>query len=154
MKTYKEIKRVEYEGKDSKNPFAFKYYNPEEVILGKKMKDHLKFAMSYWHTIDYCGVDMFGGPTENKDFGETDPIKIYEKKADFAFELMDKLQIEYYCFHDVDIAPFTDDLEESYKNFDHMIDYIEKLQKKYNKKLLWSTANNFGDKKFMAGAAT
>ena len=154
MKTYKEIKRVEYEGKDSKNPFAFKYYNPEEVILGKKMKDHLKFAMSYWHTIDYCGVDMFGGPTENKDFGETDPIKIYEKKADFAFELMDKLQIEYYCFHDVDVAPFTDDLEESYKNFDHMIDYIEKLQKKYNKKLLWSTANNFGDKKFMAGAAT
>ena len=154
MKTYNEIKRVEYEGKDSINPFAFKYYNPEEVILGKKMKDHLKFAMSYWHTIDYCGVDMFGGPTENKDFGETDPIKIYEKKADFAFELMDKLQIEYYCFHDVDIAPFTDDLEQSYKNFDHMIDYIEKLQKKYNKKLLWSTANNFGDKKFMAGAAT
>ena len=154
MKKYSEIGKIEYLGPSSKEPFAFKYYNPEEKIHGKTMKEHLRFAMSYWHTIDYCGTDMFGGDTEDKTFGETDPMKIYKAKADFAFDLMDKLSIDLYCFHDVDVAPQGKTLRESLENFKEMVDYIEVLQKKHNKRLLWATANNFGDKKFMAGAAT
>ena len=154
MKKYNEIEKVVYKGPDSKDPFSFKYYNPDEVILGKKMRDHLKFAMSYWHTLDYCGVDMFGGPTEDKSWGETEPMKLYKKRADVAFELMDKLSIDYYCFHDVDVAPKGKNLKEFFDNFKEIADYLAVLQKKHNKKLLWCTANNFGDKVFMAGAAT
>ena len=113
MKKYSEIEKINYEGPKSKEPFAFKYYNPDEIIHGKKMRDHLKFALSYWHTLGYCGNDMFGGPTENKDFGETDKMAIYKKKADVAFELMDKLSIDYYCFHDADIAPEGKTLKET-----------------------------------------
>lgn len=154
MKSYADIKTILYEGKESTEPFAFKYYNPNEVIDGKPMKDHLKFAMSYWHTICAEGVDMFGGPSMDKSFGKSDPMEKFRAKADFAFELMDKLQIEYYCFHDVDIAPEGATVKESIDNFKVMVDYIHDLQKKHNKKCLWVTANNFGDKKFMAGAAT
>ena len=154
MKKYSEIEKINYEGPKSKEPFAFKYYNPDEVIHGKKMRDHLKFALSYWHTLGYCGNDMFGGPTENKDFGETDKMTIYKKKADVAFELMDKLSIDYYCFHDVDIAPEGKTLKETLANFQEMVKYLKTLQDKHHKKLLWDTANNFGDKVFMAGAAT
>lgn len=154
MKKYDEIKKVEYSPK-SKDPFAFKFYNPNEVIMGKPMREHLKFAMSYWHTIDAEGVDMFGSGTIDKSFGlAADPLAMYRKKADFAFELMDKLQLDYYCFHDVDIAPEGKTVAESMKYFGEMVDYIAVLQKKHGKKLLWNTANNFGDKKFMAGAAT
>lgn len=154
MKKYNDIKKIEYLGPQSKEPFAFKYYNPDEIIHGKKMRDHLRFAMSYWHTIDYAGTDMFGGNTGDKTFGKTDPMEMFKAKADFAFDLMDKLSIDLYCFHDVDIAPEGKTLKESLDNFYTMVDYLDKLQKKYNKRLLWSTANNFGDKKFMAGAAT
>ena len=154
MRSYDEVKRVEY-APESKEPFAFKFYNPDEVIMGKPMREHLKFAMSYWHTIDADGVDMFGSSTMDKTFGlASDPLAMYRKKADFAFELMDKLQLDYYCFHDVDIAPEGKTVAESMKYFGEMVDYIAVLQKKHGKKLLWNTANNFGDKKFMAGAAT
>lgn len=154
MKKYSEIKKVEYNPK-SKDPFAFKHYNPDELVMGKPMREHLKFAMSYWHTIDAEGVDMFGSGTIDKSFGlAADPLAMYRKKADFAFELMDKLQLDYYCFHDVDIAPEGKTVAESIAYFNEMVDYIAVLQKKHGKKLLWNTANNFGDKKFMAGAAT
>ena len=149
-----DLKEVKYEGANSKNPFAFKFYNKDEVINGKKMSEHLKFAMSYWHTIDQEGTDVFGGPTMDKKFGKTNPIEIYKAKADFAFELMDALGMEYYCFHDVDIAPEGKTLKESLAYFNEMVDYVYDLQKKHNKKLLWATANNFSDKKFMVGAAT
>lgn len=154
MEKYSDIKKVEYRP-DSDNPFSFKYYNPDEVVMGKPMREHLKFAMSYWHTIDAEGVDMFGSGTIDKSFGlKDDPLAMYRKKADFAFELMDKLGLDYYCFHDVDIAPEGKTVAESIKYFNEMVDYIAVLQKKHGKKLLWNTANNFGDKKFMAGAAT
>ena len=154
MKKYDEIKKVVY-SHGSKDPFTFKYYDPDEVIMGKPMREHLKFALSYWHTIDAEGVDMFGSGTMDKSFGlAADPLAMYRKKAEFAFELMDKLQIDYYCFHDVDIAPEGKTVAESMKYFGEMVDYLAVLQKKHGKKLLWNTANNFGDKKFMAGAAT
>lgn len=155
MKEFKEIKKINYEGKGSKNPFAFKFYNPEEIIYGKKMKDHLKFAMSYWHTLDYAGSDMFGGPSGDKSWNfKEKSINYYKKRADIAFEIMNKLGIEYYCFHDADIAPMGNSPKEYVENMNEMVDYLLSLQRKYNKKLLWATANNFGDKVFMAGAAT
>ncbi len=155
MQKYEEIKKINYEGSESKNPFAFKYYNSDEVIMGKKMKDHLKFALSYWHTLDYAGTDMFGGNTGDKSWGFKEKnIDFYKKRADMAFEIMDKLGIEYYCFHDVDIAPYGNSLKEYIQNMEIMSDYLLSLQKKYNIKLLWATANNFGDKLFMSGGAT
>lgn len=154
IKDLKKIGKIHYKGSGDKSEFSFKHYNPEEVILGKKMKEHLKFAMSYWHTLVAEGVDIFGDPASDKSFGQTDPIEIYKAKADFGFEFMDILGIEYYCFHDVDIAPKGKNLKESFEFFDEMVDYVFELQKKYNKKLLWGTANNFAHKDFMVGAAT
>ena len=105
MKKYAEIDKIRYAGPKDTDPFSFKYYDPDEVIAGKKMRDHLKFAMSYWHTINASGTDMFGGNTMDKNFGKTDPMERYRAKADFAFDLMDKLDLDYYCFHDADVAP-------------------------------------------------
>lgn len=150
----RKIGKIEYRGSKNKEKFSFKHYNPEEVIFGKQMKDHLKFAMSYWHTLCAEGTDMFGNATADKSFQKSDPLETYKAKADFGFELMDILGIDYYCFHDVDIAPPGKDLEETFALFDQMIDYLEGLQAKHGKKLLWATANNFADKKFMNGAAT
>lgn len=118
------------------------------------MKDHLKFAMSYWHTLVTEGVDMFGDPTNDKSFNEKDPLSKYKAKAEFGFKFMDILGIDYYYFHNVDIASKGKNLKETFENMEIMFDYILELQKKYNKKLLWGTANNFSDKKFMLGAAT
>jgi xylose isomerase len=154
MKKYDEVNQIRYEGSESEEPFAFKYYNPEESINGKKMREHLKFAMSWWHTINADGVDMFGRSTMDKNFGITDSLERYRRKADFAFELMDKLQLDYFCFHDTDIAPEGKSVRESIENFEKMVDYICGLKEKHHKKCLWVTANNFSDKKFMAGAAT
>ena len=146
--------KIQFEGKESKNPFAFHYYDPEKVVAGRKMKDHLKFAMSYWHTINASGTDMFGGDTMDKTFGEPYGIERFKKKADFAFDLMQKLGIEYYCFHDVDVAPEGETLAESVKNLEIITDYLLQKQQETGIKLLWATANMFGDKKYMAGAAT
>ncbi len=153
MKKFEEIKNIPY-APESNDPFTFRWYNPDEVIAGKKMRDHLKFAVAYWHTICAEGVDMFGSGTLDKSFGKEDPMDVYKAKADCMFHLLDVLNIDYYCFHDADIAPEGATVKESIENFKIMVEYVHELQKKYNKKCLWVTANNFGDKKFMAGAAT
>ena len=145
--------KIVYEGTKSKNPFAYHYYDAERVVGGKKMKDQLKFAMSYWHTVNASGTDMFGGDTMDKTFGLSG-MEMYKKKADFAFEFMQKLGIEYYCFHDVDVAPEGTTLAESVKNLEEMTDYLLEKQKATGIKLLWATSNMFADKKFMAGAGT
>ena len=145
--------KIVFEGKQSKNPFAFRYYDAEKDVGGKKMKEWLKFAMSYWHTVNAAGTDMFGGDTMDKTFGLSG-MEMYKKKADFAFDLMQKLGIEYYCFHDADVAPEGKTLAESVKNLEEMTDYLLEKQRKTGIKLLWATANMFGDKKFMAGAGT
>ena len=145
--------KIVFEGTKSKNPFAFRYYDAEKVVGGKKMKEWLKFAMSYWHTVNASGTDMFGGDTMDKTFGLSG-MEMYKKKADFAFDLMQKLGIEYYCFHDVDVAPEGRTLAESVKNLEEMTDYLLEKQRKTGIKLLWATANMFSDKKFMAGAGT
>ncbi len=150
---YNEIKKIAYEGKDSKNPFSFRYYDKDRVIGGKTMAEHLRFAMSWWHTCCAAGTDMFGGETMDKTFG-CDGIERAKAKVDFAFDLMQKLGIEFYCFHDVDVAPEGETLAESIKNLEIVTDYLLEKQNATGIKPLWVTANMFGNKMFMAGAAT
>jgi len=151
---YPNIPKIRYEGSKSKNPLSFRFYNPEEVIAGKTMRDHLRFAMSYWHTMVAEGTDIFGSGTIDKKYGATDPLEQAKNKARASFELMDKLDIDFFCFHDRDIAPEGATLEESNKNLDAIADVLEEGMKKYNKKLLWGTANLFSNRRYMNGAGT
>ena len=151
---FPEIPHVKYEGKDTTNPMAFRYYNPDEIIGGKKMRDHLKFAMAYWHTMCAEGSDMFGVGTHDKSLGAADPMELARNKAYAAFEFMDKLSIDYFCFHDRDIAPEGETLAESNARLDEITDLIAELMKKYDKKLLWGTANCFNNPRYMHGAGT
>lgn len=155
MKQYFEkVPLIKYEGRLSRNPFAFKFYNPDEVVAGKAMRDHLKFAMSYWHTMCGSGTDMFGAATMGRSYGETDPMKQSKAKADAAFEFMTKLGLGYFCFHDADIAPAGNSLAEFKANLGEMTDYIQSLMQKTGIKLLWGTANLFNDPIYMHGAGT
>lgn len=151
---YTNIPKIKFEGAKSRKPFAFKFYNPDEVVGGKTMRQQLKFAISYWHT--FCGnsSDPFGPGTIDRSYGETDPMKRAKAKADAAFELLNKLDIDYFCFHDVDIAPEGENLAELKDNLAVMVDYIDKLKKENNKKLLWGTANCFSNPRYMHGAGT
>ncbi len=148
------IPKIAYEGPKTKNPYAFRYYNPDEIIGGKTMREHLRFSMAYWHTLCADGTDMFGRGTMDKTFGERDAMALARAKAYAAFELMDKLSIDYYCFHDRDIAPEGATLAESNANLDKISDLLKELQEKYNKKLLWGTANCFNHPRYMHGAGT
>ena len=154
MEFYKGIGKIKYEGADSKNPLSFKHYNPEETVGGKTMREQLKFAMSYWHTMCYGGTDMFGTDTLIKNYGESDAMELAKNKVFAAFELMEKLDMDYFCFHDRDIAPEADTLLETDKRLDVITDLIEGEMKRTGKKLLWGTANCFGNKRYMHGAGT
>ena len=149
------IPAVKYEGKDSKNPFAFKFYNADEVIAGKTMREHCKFALAWWHALTAGGTDMFGGtPVYDRNFGGTDPMEIAKARVYAGFEIMDKLGIDYFCFHDRDIAPEADTLAETNARLDEISDLIAEQMKKYNKKNLWGTANCFGNPRYTNGAGT
>ena len=154
MEFYKGIGKIVYEGKGSDNPLAFKFYNPDEVIAGKTMREQLRFAMSYWHTMCAEGTDMFGVGTISKDYQASDVMEQAKNKAYAAFELMDKLDIDYYCFHDRDIAPEGATLAESNARLDEISALLKDLMKQSGKKLLWGTANCFGNKRYMHGAGT
>lgn len=155
MKTYfPNVPKVKYEGKDSKNPFSFKYYDAERIIHGKTIEEHLKFAMSWWHTMVAGGTDPFGEETMDRSYGKEDSMDIAKARADAAFELMSKLGVKYFCFHDVDIAPQGKDYLETRKNFHEMVDYIESKMKNTDIKLLWGTANVFSHPRYMHGAGT
>jgi len=155
MKYYSEIDKVKYEGSKSLNPFAFKYYNPEEEILGKKMKDHLKFSMAYWHTMTGTGTDPFGSGTMERPWdNEPNSMEKAKIRVKVAFEFMEKLGLEYFAFHDRDIAPEGETLSESNQNLDVIVDLIESEMKRTGIKLLWGTANLFGNKRFVNGAST
>lgn len=155
MKEYfSNIGKIKYEGKDSTNPLAFKYYDPDRIIDGKPMREHLKFALSWWHTMGGDGTDMFGCGTADKTWGETNPEARAIAKVDAAFEIMDKLSIDYYCFHDRDLSPEYANLGESNAKLKVVVDYLEKKQKETGKKLLWGTAKLFDHPRFMHGAGT
>ncbi len=151
---YKGISKVKYEGAKSDNPLAFRYYNPEEVIAGKTMREQLRFALSYWHTMCADGTDMFGVGTTPKTYGGGSPMDIARNKAYATFELMDKLDMDFYCFHDRDIAPEGESLAESNARLDEISDLLADLMKQTGKKLLWGTANCFGNPRYMHGAGT
>ena len=151
---YFNVKKIKYEGKDSKNPLSFKYYNKDEIILGKKMSEHLKFAMSWWHTLCAKGSDQFGSNSQIRKWESNDLKQEAFNKVDAGFELMEKLGIEYFCFHDRDLSPELDSLEKTNELLDEVSDYILKKMKETNIKCLWGTANCFNDRKYMAGAAT
>ena len=151
---FPEIPYIKYEGKTSTNPLAFRFYNPDEVIAGKPMREHLKFAVAYWHTMCAGGTDMFGVDTHDKTFGSTDPMEHAKNKAHAIFELMNKLSIDYFCFHDRDIAPEGRTLAESNERLDVISDLLADLMKENGKKLLWGTANCFGNPRYMHGAGT
>jgi len=146
--------KIKYEGAKSTNPLSFKFYNPEEKIGGKTMRQQLKFAMSYWHTLCSGLSDIFGQGTIDKNFGKTNPMDIYKAKADFGFEFMQNLGMDYYCFHDNDIAPMGKNLSETLDNITQMAEYLAQKQKQTGISLLWGTANNFSEPMFMSGAAT
>ena len=151
---YPGIGKIKFEGKNSTNPLAFRYYDPEAFIAGKTMREHLKFAMSYWHTMVAGGGDMFGVGTVVKTYGSDDPMQSARNKAQAAFELMDKLGLDYYCFHDRDIAPEADNLTETNQRLDEITDLMLSLQQQYGKKVLWGTANLFSNPRFRHGAGT
>ena len=149
------IGKIKFEGKDSKNPMAFRYYDAEKVINGKKMKDWLKFAMAWWHTLCAEGGDQFGGGTKQFPWnGDNNPVQAAKNKMDAGFEFMQKMGIEYYCFHDVDLVTEADTIEEYEANLKEIVAYAKQKQAETGIKLLWGTANVFGHARYMNGAAT
>lgn len=151
---FKGIPKIEYWGPKAAQPFSFRFYNPEEVIGGKTMREQLKFALSYWHTLCGDGQDMFGVGTIDKTFGASGPMEIARAKALACFELLDKLGADYFCFHDRDIAPEGKTLAESNARLDEIVPFIEDLMKQGGKRLLWGTANCFSNPRYMNGAGT
>ena len=149
------IGKIKFEGKESKNPMAFRYYDADKVIMGKKMSEWLKFAMAWWHTLCAEGSDQFGGGTKTFPWNDSaNPVEAAKHKVDAGFEFMQKIGIEYYCFHDVDLCAEADTIEEYEANLKEIVAYLKQKQQETGIKLLWGTANVFGHKRYMNGAAT
>jgi len=152
---FKGIEKVKFEGKESDNPLAFKYYNPDMIVAGKKMKDWFKFSIAYWHTFCGQGSDPFGPGTQNFLWDQSsDPITAAKNKADAAFEFINKMGFEYFCFHDFDLIQEAPTFSESEKRLEIITDYIKEKQEETKVKLLWGTANCFSNPRYMNGAST
>ncbi len=152
---FDKLDAVRYEGINSKNPLSFRHYNPNEVILGKTMAEHLRFAACYWHTFCWNGSDMFGLGAFDRPWQQPgDALALAKRKADVAFEFFKKLNVPYYCFHDVDVSPEGNSLKEYVNNFAIMTDVLAQKQESSGLKLLWGTANCFSNPRYGAGAAT
>ncbi len=148
-------KPIPYEGKDSKNTLAFKYYNKDQKVGDKTMAEHLRFSVAFWHTMLGNGADMFGGPSFQREWRKSsDPIQRAKDTLDANFEFLQKSGIDYWCFHDRDIAPEGETFTQSCKNLEIMVEYAKKLQKETGIKLLWGTANLFSNPIYSQGAAT
>ena len=149
------VGKIKFEGKESKNPLSFRYYDAEKVVAGRKMKDWFKFSMAYWHTLGAEGSDQFGGPTKSFPWNEgKDPLEKAKNKMDAGFEFMQKIGIGYYCFHDVDLIDEGNSIEEYEANMKAIVEYAKQKQAETGIKLLWGTANVFNHKRYMNGAAT
>ena len=152
---FPEIGKIKFEGKDSKNPLAYRYYDANRIVAGKKMKDWFKFAMAWWHTLCAEGSDQFGPGTKTFPWNASScPMERAKAKADAGFEIMQKLGIEYYCFHDVDLVDEAETIEEYEANLKEIVAYLKQKQAETGIKLLWGTANVFGHKRYMNGAST
>ncbi|MEI7534069.1 MAG: xylose isomerase [Verrucomicrobiae bacterium] len=153
--TFPNINQITYEGSKSKNPLAFKHYNAAEIVAGKTMKDHLRFAVVYWHTFRGTGSDPFGAGTMQRPWDDgSNSVKNAQKRARVAFEFISKLGAPYYCWHDRDVAPEGKSLSESNKNFDAVAKVLKEEQKRTGVKLLWGTTNAFSHPRFVHGAST
>jgi len=149
------IGKIKFEGKESKNPLAFRYYDAEKVVYGKKMKDWFKFSMAYWHTLCGDGGDPFGPGTKSFPWAQgRSALEIAKQKMDAGFELMQKLSIGYYCFHDTDLIAEGNSIDEYEANMKAIVAYAKQKQADTGIKLLWGTANVFSNKRYMNGAAT
>ena len=149
------IGKIPFEGPDSVNPMSFHYYEPDRLVLGKPMKDWLRFAMAWWHTLGQASADQFGGQTRHYAWDEGEcPYCRAKAKADAGFEIMQKLGIGYFCFHDIDLVEDTDDIDEYEARLRDITDYLKEKMSATGIKLLWGTANVFGHKRYMNGAAT
>ena len=149
------IGKIQFEGKESKNPMAFRYYDAKKVVLGKTMAEWLKFSMAWWHTLCAEGADQFGGGTKTFPWnGAACPVQAAKDKVDAGFEFMQKIGIEYYCFHDVDLVDEGANVEEYEARLKEVVAYLKEKQAETGIKLLWGTANVFGNKRYMNGAAT
>ena len=152
---FKGIPEVKYEGRESDNPLAFRWYDRDRIVAGKKMQDHLRFACAYWHSFVGSGADPFGDPTHLFAWNEKkDPIDRARDKSDAAFEFITKLGIPYYCFHDVDAVEYTNDISENDRRLEAITSYLQEKQEASGVKLLWGTANLFSNRRYMNGAAT
>jgi xylose isomerase len=155
MSHFPDIPKIQFEGPKSKNPFAFKQYNPDEIVAGKTMKDHCRFAAAYWHVMRNGLSDPFGGPTALMPWDDqSDSVSNALKRADVFFEFLDKIGIDYYCWHDRDIAPELGDLAKSNAALEKVTDHLLGLQKAHGKKLLWGTACLFSHPRYSQGAGT
>lgn len=149
------ISKIRYEGRDSKNPLAFKHYNPDEVVDGKTMNDHLRFSVTYWHTFRGTGADMFGSGTAIRPWDDgTASVENAQRRVRVAFEFMEKLGAPYYAFHDRDVAPEGASLAESNRNLDAVVKVLKEEQARTGIKLLWGTACLFVHPRYAHGAAT
>ena len=155
MAFFPDVNKIKFEGPDSKNPLAFRHYNASETVEGKSMKDHLRFAVCYWHTFRGTGGDPFGPGVATRPWEDgTDSVEMAVKRVKVAFELMEKLDVPYYCFHDRDVAPEGANLRETNANLDKVAKALKGEQERTGIKLLWGTANLFSNKRFMHGAST
>lgn len=152
---FKGIGQIKYEGPETDNLLAFRWYEADKLIAGKPMREHLPFACAYWHSFCNTGSDPFGEPTHLFPWNEkADPVERAKDKMDAAFEFMTKIGMPFYCFHDVDLVDYGDDIEENEKRLQLMVDYARGKQRQSGIKLLWGTANLFSKKRYMNGAAT
>jgi len=152
---FPKIAKVEFEGPQSKNPLAFKHYNPDEVVEGKTMKEHFRFSVVYWHTFRGNGLDMFGAPTMQRPWDDgSDSLDNAKQRVRVAFEFMEKLQAPFFAFHDRDIAPEGDNLKQTNKNLDAVAKVVKEQMQRTGIQLLWGTANLFSNPRFMHGAST
>ncbi|MEH6525182.1 MAG: xylose isomerase [Sneathiella sp.] len=152
---FNNIKKIKYEGQNTENSLAYRFYDADRIVMGKRMEDHLRFAVCYWHTFCWEGNDPFGGKTMFRPWFERgDPMQMAELKMDVAFEFFEKLGAPYFCFHDRDVAPEGDTLAETNDNLRRLVDKMEGKMEATGRKLLWGTANLFSHHRFMSGAAT
>lgn len=155
MAFFPEVSKIRYEGPDSKNPLAFRHYNPDEMVEGKTMKEHLRFSVCYWHTFRGTGSDPFGPGCAVRPWEDgTDSVEMAIKRVRVAFEFTEKLGCPFYCFHDRDVAPEGKNLAETNKNLDAVVKVLKEEQQRTGIQLLWGTANLFSNKRFVHGAST
>lgn len=151
---FENVGKINYEGPASRNPFAFKFYDAEKIVAGKTMGESLRFALSYWHTLCAEGADMFGTGTADKSFGGKTPMEIAENRAYACFEIMEKLGLRFFCFHDRDLAPEGKTLKETNENLDKIVPIIKSEMERTGARPLWGTANCFNNPRYMSGAGT